>query len=286
MKQNNTGNEIKYSIALLSLLFTLPGSDAQAGTMGPVAVADSGKAYIGVFGGGGSSNRVNISQYGTAFFTEANGGPLAVNAVGQTNNRDVGIVGGQVGYQWAEHFLTSLSTQWSLSPAVELEGYYLGQSSFTGQDLNNNTARLVEHDFLVNYPLSSGAFLTNAVLNFNPTQYNRLHPYIAGGIGAAILAITNANSTQVAPAEVDVNHYNANSSDKDATFATQVKVGLNFDLMEHVNIFAEYRGLYLAASHFTFGSTVYPTHAETSNWMVNFNGQFYNMGAAGVRLSI
>ena len=98
--------------------------------MGPTQVAAPEKVYFGVFGGGGSSNHVKVNQYGTAFYTEAEGGPLPVNAFGQANSRDVGIVGGQVGYQWMEIFLNSLNTQWSLSPAVELEGYYVSKSSF------------------------------------------------------------------------------------------------------------------------------------------------------------
>ncbi len=186
------------------------------------------KVYFGVFGGGGLSNHVDVNQYGTAFYTEANGGPLAVNAFGHTNSRDVGIVGGQVGYQWMEVFLNSLNSQWGLSPAAELEGYYVGKSSFTAHDINNDTTRLPEHDFLVTYPLSTGVFLTNAVLNFNSANYNRWHPYVGGGIGAAVLSISNADSLQVAPPEAGVNHYNSNPDDTVAAFAAQAKVGSEF----------------------------------------------------------
>lgn len=277
---------INYSVSALGLLCALSSANIHAGAMGPTQITMPGKAYIGVFGGGGTSNRVDISQYGTAFFPEILGGPLAVNSFGRTDSRDVGIVGGHVGYQWMELSLNPLGTQWSLSPAAELEGYYLGKSSFTGHDVSNNTVRLDEHDFLVTYPLSTGVFLANAILNFNPANYVRWHPYVGAGIGAAVLDISNADSLQVAPLEAGVNHYNANPSDTEATFAGQVKVGLNFDLSEHINIFAEYRGLYLADTTFIFGSTVYPAHAETNSWIANLGHQYYNLGAIGINFSI
>lgn len=282
MKLNSTN----YPASILGVLLALSGAELQAGTMGPVQAAATEKVYFGVFGGGGSSNRVNINQYGTAFFPEAVGGPLAVNAFGHTNRRNVGIVGGHIGYQWGDIFLNSFNSQTSVSPAVELEGYYIGKSSFKGHEVNNETFRLPEHDFLVTYPMTSGVFLANTVLNFNLANYTRWHPYVAGGIGAAILSISHADALQVAPLEANVNHYNGNPKDHAATFAAQTKVGLNFAFTEHLSVFGEYRWLYTADTNFTFGSTVYPTHAPTSSWNAHFGAQYYNMGAAGIRFVI
>lgn len=45
--------------------------------------------------------------------------------------------------------LNAFNSLSGITPAVELEGYYLGKSRFTGHDLNNDTTRLPEHDFLV-----------------------------------------------------------------------------------------------------------------------------------------
>lgn len=260
-------------------LFIVAQTEGNAGTMGPIASAQ-GRPYVGVFGGAGGSTHVDIHQYGTAFFTEAAGGPLAVDSFGSSNSRTVGLVGAQVGYQWLE-IPTSLFGSSALLPAAELEGYYLGKSSFTTHDINNNTERLPEHDFLVNYPMKSGVFLVNAVLAVK-TQ-SRIQPYIGAGIGGAVLSISNASSEQVAPPEVGVNHYSAHTSDSDATFAAQGKVGLNFNLTPNVDLFAEYRGLYLASSSYTFGSTVAPGHAATSSWQVEMGSQYYNTGAVGIR---
>lgn len=122
------------------------------------------------------------------------------------------------------------------------------------------------------------------VLNFNSNSW--LRPYIGGGIGGAVLSISNAEALQVSPLEAGVNHYNTNTHDKDATFAGQIKVGSTFTVSQHVSIFAEYRWLYLAPSTYTFGSTVYPEHAATSAWRVDMGSQNYNMGTAGIRYTV
>lgn len=277
-------NSKKITTFVIGVVCALTGVNAYAGTMGEIPCA-SKRVYAGVFGGAGASNKVNVSQLGTAYFTEALGGPLAVDAFGKTNSRTVGLVGGHVGYQWAE-VLNPLSLSWGLAPAAELEGYYLSSSKFTSHDINNNTPRLEEHDFLVTYPMQTGVFLANAVLNFNMPQYDGLHPYVGVGIGAAITSIRNASSIQVAPAEVGVNHYNSHVNANAATFASQVKAGLDYSFYNNLSVFAEYRWLYLANTSYTFGSTVFPGHAATSSWMVNFGSQYYNMGDVGIRYSV
>jgi opacity protein-like surface antigen len=284
MKLNGVVKGINYSIPMIGILLALTSAKGNTGTMGPEIMAP-GKIYAGVFGGGGASTRIDIHQYGTAFYPEAAGGPLAVNAFGHSNSRSVGLVGGQVGYQWMEMPPTLFHVPWSFSPAAELEGYYLGKSSFRGHEVNNDTDRLDEHDFVVKYPMSAGIFLANAVLNFNPPQC-RVHPYIAAGIGGAVISISRATAIQVAPAEPGINHYNSNSSDPEATFAAQGKAGLSFDLNQNFSLFAEYRGLYIAATNYSFGSTVYPGHPVTSNWRVELDSQYYNTGVVGLRCAI
>lgn len=241
-----------------------------------------GKLYLGVFGGGGSSNHFDGSQFATAFLTEAAGGPLAVNAFGQINDHNASFLGVQLGYQ-AQEICLSASSEWILAPAVELEGYWMHKSSFDGT-LINNTARLPEHDFLVTYPMRRTVFLANAVLNFN-SPCLLVDPYIGFGIGSAIVRISDASAIQASPPEEGINHYNANPSGTNSTFAGQIKLGLNYNLNECISFFAEYRWLYLANTHFVFGSTVYPTHAETSSWQVNLDSQKYNLGNVGVRFN-
>lgn len=284
MNLNGKTTSLSFSLSA-GILMTLIGSVANAGTMGPAVTGAPGKIYLSAFGGGGASTKTNINQYGTAFFVEALGGPLAVDAFGRSNSRSFGLVGGHVGYQWAEILANPFSSNWGLAPSFELEGYYLTKSNLIGHEINNNTVRLPEHDFLVTYPIDAGVFLTNAVINFNSAN-SRFQPYVGAGIGAAVISVSNASAIQVAPPEVGVNHYNANTSDQNATFAGQIKAGAGFALSEHTSLFAEYRWLYLAPSNFTFGSTVFPGHAATSAWSVELESQNYNMGAVGIRYTV
>lgn len=275
-----------YCSTMLTIALALTHTQGHAGSMGSAAISAPGSLYAGVFGGTSRSNHINMSQYGTAFYTEAQGGPLAVNAFGQTNSRTAGLVGGHIGYQGAQIFFPSFNSTWSLVPAIELEGYYLGKSSFTGNDINNDTVRLAEHNFSLTYPMKSGIFLTNAVLNLNPRPGAPCHPYVGIGIGAAVVSISHATATQIDPPEPGINHYNSNNSDTQATFATQAKAGLNIDVTQHASVFIEYRWLYMASSNYTFGSTMYPEHVPTSSWLVKINPQHYNMGAVGIQYRI
>lgn len=246
-------------------------------------VMTPGKAYVGFFGGGGSTSHFDVSQFGTAFYFEASGGPLAVNAFGDTNSRSTWLAGVQVGYQ-APAILLHAQSQWAVVPAMELEGYYLGKTTFTG-DLTNDTARLPEHDFIVSYPMKRTVFLANAVFNLN-IPCVAFHPYAGFGIGGAIVRISGADASQIDPPELGVNHYNSNTSDTDPTFAGQIKLGLSYDINDCINVFAEYRWLYLSNTHFLFGSTVYPAHPETSSWQVKLDPQYSNLGAVGIRFNL
>jgi opacity protein-like surface antigen len=243
----------------------------------------SQKVYLGIFGGGASTESFNVTQFGTAFYTEAAGGPLAVNAFGDTSSRSTGFFGVQLGYQ-AHEMMLHPRLPWTLSPAVEMEAYSFSNKTFNA-DLINNTARLPEHDFVVSYPMSRNVFLANAVLNFNHPCF-LLHPYVGFGIGGAVLRISGADASQIAPPEVGINHYNANDSDTNPTFAGQIKAGLSYDVNKWVSLFLEYRWLYLSSTHYAFGSTVYPTHVVTSNWQVKMDPQRTNMGSIGIRFNV
>lgn len=266
---------ISSSILLLALATPTFASHAQE----PCAE----KLYFGVFGGGGSSNSINTSQFGTAYYIEAQGGPLAVNAFGQLGSKSTGFFGAQIGYQARDVFL-NYSPQWVLRPAAELEGYIMSKSTFNG-DLINNTDRLPEHDFVVSYPMHRTVYLINAVLNFKNHHFP-VTPYIGLGIGNAIVRISNASATQIDPPEAGFNHYNASTNATDSVFAGQIKLGLSYGINKYISIFADYRCLYLASSNFTFGSTVYPSHPETSSWQVILDAQRYNLGNIGIRFSL
>lgn len=85
----------------------------------------AGNIYVGIFGGIGRSTRVNVSQFGTSFYTESQDGPLAVNAYGRLGSQTAGFIGGHVGYKWPDFVTQVFNNRWKITPAVELEGYYL-----------------------------------------------------------------------------------------------------------------------------------------------------------------
>lgn len=279
MKLNIINKSKNYSRFTVGIIFVLASSIGLAG--GPDITCPpppAGKFYVGVFGGVASSSNVDVQQYGTAFFAL----PLAVDAFGTLNGRTTGLVGGHVGYQWSD---IALTPTWNLGPAVELEGYYLGNSSFKGQ-VFNETVRLPGHDFLVTAPTKTGIFLANFVLNFNALFLGRFHPYIGAGFGGAVASISNANSLQIVPFEPNVNHFNAHPSDTETTFAAQAKAGLSFDLSQYLSLFLEYRWLDIADSNYIFGSTVYPGHVATTSWQLKMDSHYYNIGAIGVQFSV
>ncbi len=273
--------QMKSAIPLSICLFALPtfafaNSTSIQSDMG----IDSGKFYVGVFGGGGSSKNFSGSQLGTAFFPEASGGPLAVNAFGKMHHKKTTFFGTQLGFQMREICLCS-SSKWSIGPAVELEGYYMNRNTFKG-DLINDTTRLPEHDFLVSCSMKRSVFLANAVVSFNNPCFF-VYPYVGLGFGSAVIKITNAKSEQISPAEPGINHFNSNTRDTKSTFAGQIKLGLSFDINECLSLFAEYRWLYLANTQFDFGSTVYPQHVPTTSWQVKLGDQKYNLANVGIK---
>ncbi len=241
-----------------------------------VLPASSRGAYVGVFGGGGIRSSASVSQLGTAFFTEAEGGPLAVDARGRTNSGDVGFGGAHIGYEWAYGKY--------LQPALELEGFYLAGSQQRAT-LANPTVRLDEHAFSDTFPSRTTVLLANMVVGFH-TPYQGFTPYIGGGIGAANVSIKGATSTQTDPAEPGINHFNANPDSQAWTFAAQVKAGARMPLGNSgAYLFGEYRYLYVGAVNQVFGSTVYPGHAATSPWTASFGGTSNHLAAAGVGFS-
>ncbi|WP_439544584.1 outer membrane protein, partial [Hyphomicrobium sp.] len=214
------------------------------------------------FGGGGSSTATDVTQLGTAFFPEAVGGPLSVNATGRTDSGGVGFVGGQVGYELSSYPSVVL-------PAFEIEGFYLDTGSRRAT-LQNPSIRLPEHTFENTFPMNNAVVLANMVLSF-PTSYPGVTPYIGGGIGGARVSIEGANSLQTNPIEAGINHFNSGTDSSAWTFAAQVKAGVRVSLGRNAFVFGEYRYLYVGSVDQTFGPTVYPTHAPTSAWTVRLD---------------
>lgn len=269
--------------AVSGCLLVLTASVANSGAMGPVSITETGKIYVGVFGGGGTVNSVDISQFGTAFFSEVTSiGPLAVNAFGSSGSSSTGMVGGHIGFAWPNN----VGAHFPVTPALELEGYYMGGVTINGNDITNETASLPEHDFLVTYPLKTGVFLVNAVLNSSNSVFGNFKPYAGVGIGSALVSTSGATSLQLRPLEPGINHYDGDPNDTAFAFAAQPKVGVRYEFNSHASVFIEYRYLYLSQTNYTFGSTQAHGHVPTSPWLVRIKPQSYNMGTVGIEFDV
>lgn len=239
------------------------------------------RLYIGGFGGGIYSNTSKVHQYGTAFFTEASGGPLSVIAKGHLNKTTSGFGGVQVGYEWSKPSCSG----WSLATACELEAFFFKHKK-KGHLINQTVNGLPEHDFADSFRINSSVVLANVVLAIKNDCLFGFTPYVGGGIGATRLALRKANSVQVDPEEVGVNHFNSDRSDSSWAFAAQAKVGLRYNFCQKFHVFAEYRYLFVDASNYIFGATNYTTHVPTSPWNVKIRDINYNAFAIGVQFDI
>lgn len=237
--------------------------------------------YIGAFGGGIYSDSSKASQQGTAFFLEAQGGPLAVLAEGHFKRQSTGFGGVQVGYEFANN---NNCSDWSIAPAAELEAYFFSHRQ-SGHFINQS-GRLDEHDFANSFRSNSSVILVNAVIGLNNSCWSSFTPYVGGGIGAANIRLNKADSLQVSPPEPGVNHFNSKRSDSSWAFAAQAKAGLRYNFSSSFHIFGEYRYLYVDASNYIFGSTVSPGHAATSPWNFKINDINYNAFAFGIQFDL
>ncbi len=242
------------------------------------------RLYIGGFGGGIYSDTTHVTQLGTAFFTEAEGGPLAVIANGHLKSKAAGLGGVQVGYEWS-HFSDDCGcSDWSLAPALELEAYFF--SNKRNGHLINPTTRLPEHDFYNSFDMRMSVILANAVFSINSPCLCGFSPYVGGGIGAAHISLKNAKSLQVSPIEPGIDHFNSRRNDSSWGFAAQAKAGLRYQICDSFHIFGEYRYLFVDSSNYIFGSTDYPTHAPTSPWNVKVHEIHYNAWVLGLQYDL
>lgn len=246
--------------------------------------SECNRFYIGGFGGGIYANSTRLTQTGVAFFTEAEGGPLAVDARGNSGKESSAFGGVQIGYEWRESPIQIGCSDWSIAPAAELEAFFY-RYTLKG-DLINPTDRLPEHDFLNSLPVSAGIYLLNGVFSLNSFNLNKFSPYVGGGVGVAHLSIRHAKSTQIDPPEVGVNHFNSKRHDSTWAFAAQAKAGLRYNIFERFHVFAEYRFLFVDSSNYLFGSTNYPGHAPTTTWDVSASRIYHNAFTIGLQFDL
>ncbi len=236
--------------------------------------------YLGVFGGGGHVADVSTEQQAIVFFPATAGGPMAVDATGNSGGTG-GMVGMHLGYEWHGWDVdeSSIST---INPAVELEGYYLANKQH--DYLYNPTELAPEHFFSDNFPMNTGVLLANSVFSFKTNYF--IDPYVGLGLGTAVISIVDATSAQTNPPEYGINHFNSHTDAYKWTFAVQAKAGIRYFLSKNLDIFAEYRLLYLNSTDYTFGSTQYPTHVPTTKWEVHIGDMAYSLGSVGFDYSI
>ena len=258
--------------------------------------------YLGLFGGGSTSDSSDFTQSGVAFKREPidqHNYDLSVDVKGSSGSQTGALGGLHVGYEFSEILMCNAYSGWGLRPAVELEGYYLGTSKsgtlsnpqtelgvpVGGGDYHNISAG--DHVFKDSFNLDMGILLANSVFTFKTPWASNIFTYIGGGVGAAITSISGADSAQYGPGTPElspyINHFNSNTNASSSSFATQAKVGIRAEILDHVSVFAEYRYLYVSATNHTFGSTVYPgIHAETSAWDSHFGSTNFHSGVLGI----
>lgn len=246
--------------------------------------SECNRLYIGGFGGMLYPNSAKLIQRGTAFFTEAEGGPLAVDARGHASRKSSGFGGAQIGYEWRECPISLGCSDWSITPAAEIEAFFFHNRK--KGSLINPTNRLDEHDFIDTFPMDIGAYLVNGVLTLNSCCIENLSPYVGGGVGAAHVSIRRAKSIQIEPPEIGVNHFNSDRSDSSWAFAAQAKAGLRYNICERIHIFGEYRFFYMGSSRYLLGSTVSPGHAPTSPWDIDVKNHSYNAFVFGIQFDL
>lgn len=248
----------------------------------PECCPNTGRMYIGAFGGGIYSDRTNFSQMGTAFFLEEAGGPLAIVANGKSKSTSSGFGGVQIGYEWSKCLGCS---DWTLNPALEIEAYWYSHKK-DGHLINIANDRLDEHDFHDTFHSNTGVYLANAVFALNNSCWCGFSPYVGVGAGAARISLHGAKSLQVSPLEPGVNHFNSKRDDTNWAFAAQAKAGLRYTICDSFHLFGEYRYLYVDNSHYIFGSTIVPGHVPTSPWNVRMRNSHYNAFAFGIQYDL
>lgn len=244
------------------------------------------RVYIGGFGGGIYSNATTVSQMGTAYFFEDEGGALSIYAKGKTKSTSSGFGGAQIGY---ESYKWLGCSDWSLGTAGEVEAFFFSHNK--EGHLINPPSRLVsvpfsEHDFDASFRMNMGVYLVNVVFSLNNPSLCGFSPYIGGGVGATRISIRNAESAQVDPLEPGVNHFNSDRGDSSWAFAAQAKAGLRYNFCDSFHLFGEYRYVYVDTSNYILGATVYPTHAATSPWNVRIKNMQYNAFAFGLQYDL
>jgi opacity protein-like surface antigen len=261
-----------YSKYLLSALIASIGASS---CLAADTQNDQG-AYIGLFGGLGTATATSLQQKGAVLINP----PiiLPIDAKGSTGSgTHVSMGGAHIGYEWSR--LDFGQSKWGLKPAAELEGFYIGKHTPTGE-------MPVRPRFLgtqyVTVPMTAGVFLANAIFTIQTPYSNKVFPYLGLGAGVAVTSIKGSDSAN--PSEPGINHFNSDPDASSSSFAMQFKAGVKGEIYKNLSMFAEYRYLSIDSTSYTLGATNYPgVHLPTKPWSVSLGRQQYNLFIAGLQ---
>lgn len=302
--------------ALVAVCVVMGGTNAMA------ADGDGG-LYIGAFGGIGSTAGQSVEQTGTAHKGFTHDGDyysydLGVDVTGNNQHKSSATFGGQIGYEWNTHsaIRPALEIEGSYLSAnqrsnlVNRSDDSVANVKVTAGGNPVHVTDEAELDMVrthvLDTPLSAGnhtftdtakmkvaLFTINGVLTYNTSA--KLKPYVGAGVGLAFVNMRDAVSQQTGPggvetgqvtaggAVVPINHFNSRDHASDIAFAVQAKAGIRYQLSKRFSLFAEYRLIRLASTEYTYGSTVYATHAPTDAWGVKHGAMNLSNGLVGIR---
>ncbi|MFT0545476.1 outer membrane protein [Allopusillimonas ginsengisoli] len=260
------------SKSVLCLLVSALGSGS---CIAADAQSDQG-AYVGVFGGTGAAIATSLQQKGAVHLNNVRSLPIHANGSTGSSTR-VSMGGVQAGYEWDRWNLGQ--ARWSLKPAVELEGIFLGKYSPTGTMPVRPRALGTQY---VTIPMKTNLLLANAVFTIQTPYSNKVFPYVGVGAGAAFVSIKGSDSAN--PSEPGINHFNSDPDASSTAFAMQLKAGIKGQIHKNLYLFTEYRYVSINATNYVFGATDYPgVHLPTAAWRVNLGRQQYNFVVAGLQ---
>jgi opacity protein-like surface antigen len=259
----------------LGALFALIGSVASGACLAADETSASG-VYVGVFGGYGSASTIGMRQEGGFYLPAPLTRRVGVDAQGSAGAGAAALLGVQVGYEWNR--LALGPADWSVRPAVELEGLYITKRSPTG---DMPIAPAVLGTQYVTAPMTVGVLLANVAFTFQTPYSSKVFPYL--GVGAGVARVSIQGSESLNPSEPGVNHFDSGPDASAYAVALQFKAGLKGEVARNLLLFAEYRYLAINSTGYTFGSTL-PPHFPTDTWKVSIGPQTYNMVVAGLQV--
>jgi opacity protein-like surface antigen len=252
--------------------------------------------YFGIFAGGGVSDSDQIEASTRVIRLVSPPEIIEVDGAGAARKEGAVMAGVNVGYECRGWELAG-PRGWAILPALEFEQFYLGTTQSSDRIFNPSEPGPPDHVFTFDAPLDMAVFMPNLVLTLHTST--RLHPYIGGGVGTAMVPVSGATLYQQSSpfntgfpngSEPNLNHFNTHPDAATWAFAYTARAGFRYDLGRNAYFFGEYKFIGIDPTHFTFGSTtpnggIVTVHNPTQAWNVHFDSLFEHMANAGIGFS-